>query len=300
MRRLWRRWRGVEAASPPIPAAEPGAARLAEARTDYAALVAAFTAWAERTGRSEVARYYWYHTVDLGQGIATPGDYDYRPAVASFGFPDAMHGMTVLDVGSATGFFAFEFERRGADVVSVELPSLADWDMPVTDRSRILGQMKAWHRAEDLRELDWLHLEGPFQFCRGLLGSRVRRHRARVDDLTAEGLGVESFDLIFVGDVLLHVFSPLQALVALAPLCRGTLIIAQHVPTDPEGHPVMWYLGSPGQSADGRSWWYPNLSCFEAMLRRLGFRDVRIVGGHRGIIRREWAPYDRTVLHALK
>ena len=35
-----------------------------------------------------------------------------------FHFPDRMRGMTVLDAGSATGFFAFEFERRGARVVS--------------------------------------------------------------------------------------------------------------------------------------------------------------------------------------
>ncbi len=43
-------------------------------------------------------------------------------------FPENMSGMTVLDVGSATGFFAFEFERRGARVISVELPSLRDLD----------------------------------------------------------------------------------------------------------------------------------------------------------------------------
>jgi len=42
------------------------------------------------------------------------------------GFPFArgMRGMRVLDVGSATGLLAFEFEKRGASVVSVELPSL--------------------------------------------------------------------------------------------------------------------------------------------------------------------------------
>ena len=33
-------------------------------------------------------------------------------------------GMRVLDIGTATGFFAFEFARRGAHVTAVDLPSL--------------------------------------------------------------------------------------------------------------------------------------------------------------------------------
>ena len=57
-------------------------------------------------------RFFWYHTVDLGDGIITPGVYDYRKELEHFHFPDVMSGMRVLDVGSATGFFAFEFEKR--------------------------------------------------------------------------------------------------------------------------------------------------------------------------------------------
>ena len=87
-----------------------------------------FTERATAMGLADADRYYWYHTVDLGDGLVTPGMYDYRETIASFGFPEDMTGMTVLDVGSATGFFAFEFERRGARVVSVELPSLRDLD----------------------------------------------------------------------------------------------------------------------------------------------------------------------------
>src|SRR5258708_4233384 len=88
----------------------------------------AFHEAALRRGYRDFEDLYWYHTVDLGDGLVTPGSYDYRDALPRFGFPEDMRGMSVLDVGSATGFFAFEFERRGADVTSVELPSLAHWD----------------------------------------------------------------------------------------------------------------------------------------------------------------------------
>src|SRR5215472_7385425 len=81
----------------------------------------------ERAG-SDVSRYYWYHTIDLGDSLITPGLYDYRETISSFPFPADMTGIRVLDVGPATGFFSFEFERRGASVVALELPSLRDLD----------------------------------------------------------------------------------------------------------------------------------------------------------------------------
>jgi SAM-dependent methyltransferase len=79
-------------------------------------------------GYRQALKYIWYHTINLGNGLLTPGVYDYRETLSAFHFPEDMHGMRVLDIGSATGFFAFEFERRGAEVTSVELPSLKQLD----------------------------------------------------------------------------------------------------------------------------------------------------------------------------
>src|SRR5262245_28208068 len=59
---------------------------------------------ARTQGHSDISRYYWYHTVDLGNGLITPGEFDYRDCLSSFGFPSSMANMNVLDVGSATGF----------------------------------------------------------------------------------------------------------------------------------------------------------------------------------------------------
>jgi hypothetical protein len=40
----------------------------------------------------------------------------------AYGFPD-VHGKRVIDIGRASGFFSFEFERRGAaQVVAVDMP----------------------------------------------------------------------------------------------------------------------------------------------------------------------------------
>ena len=85
--------------------------------------VDAFNRGASKLGVSDIENYYWYHTVELPGGLVTPGLYDYRETLSQFPFPQDMRGMRVLDVGSASGYFAFEFARRGATVVSVDLPS---------------------------------------------------------------------------------------------------------------------------------------------------------------------------------
>jgi ubiquinone/menaquinone biosynthesis C-methylase UbiE len=62
--------------------------------------------------QKQASKYYWYHSVDLGNGVIIDGDYDIREVLLHCGFPERMDGMDVLDVGCGSGFFAFEFERR--------------------------------------------------------------------------------------------------------------------------------------------------------------------------------------------
>ena len=262
----------------------------------------AFNDKARTLGLGELDKYYWYHTVDLGKGLITPGDFDYRAALSHFKFPQNMQGMTVLDVGSATGFFAFEFEKRGATVTSVELPSITNWDMPKgEDREITLKGLMAFHKVQTVEEVYHYHLDGPFQFCKDILKSQIRRCYSSVYDLSPEKLGAEGFDLIFAGDIFLHIFSPLTALTVLAPLCRGTLVICQHLinedPTDP---PMMYYGGGEVRTADGRTWWHPNWTCYKQMLKRLGFQNVTIVDHVNDVQAKPGRGYERTVIHANK
>jgi len=253
-------------------------------------------------GREDLRRKYaWYHTVDLGNGILTPGVYDYRDLLPRFHFPEDMRGMEVLDVGSATGFFAFEFEKRGAAVTSVELASMADWDMPPgEDRSETIKHLMARHGVDTLEEVDYLQLEGPFRLCHEMLRSKAKRLRCTVYNMSRETLGADAFDLVFVGDVLLHLFSPLKALCAIAPLCRGTLVVSQGIPTLAESTPVMLYLGGDRRVGDGRTWWYPNRSCFRQMLARVGFTSVEFVDEFSILNRLDGTVNHNTVLHARK
>jgi SAM-dependent methyltransferase len=273
----------------------------------------AFTARAHQLGLPDTSRFYWYHTIDLGDGLITPGLYDYRPTLPAFHFPENMEGMTVLDVGSATGFFAFEFERRGALVVSTELPSLHDLDrfpgQSVENSLRKIERMifpdgldlESLRRGDSEQELYRCLLDGPFQFCRQRLGSKVERCYSTIYDLTLEKHGVpHGFDLIFVGDVLVHTLYPLKALAALAPLCRGELVFAQMLPDGPQEPPAMMYVGGGDPEEDHISWWLPNESCLVQMLTKLGFPVVEEVGWHSGILHPGGHPFHRVILRARK
>jgi hypothetical protein len=51
----------------------------------------------------------------------TEGLFDLRPYVERYGLPERMDGMRALEAGTWDGFWAFEMERRGAEVVALDL-----------------------------------------------------------------------------------------------------------------------------------------------------------------------------------
>ncbi len=274
--------------------------------------VEAFNEHAAPLGFAGIENYYWYHTVELPGGLVTPGLYDIRASLANFCFPDDMRGMSVLDIGSATGFFAFEFARRGARVVSVELPSLHALDRfpgqsieQTLDKigamiiPRSMGEMRGYVRKYTADELYFYLLKGPFEFCRKLLSVPVERCLSTVYDLSEAKLG-SKFDLVFMGDILLHTLNPLQALAAVAPLCRGTLVLSQVIPGEPGDEPAMRYVGGDTPGSDEVSWWLPNMACMIQLLKKLGFAGVTDVGRNRGVLRPSGFAYDRPILHAVR
>lgn len=270
---------------------------------------------ARELGYGDLGDYFWYHTIDLGNSLVTPGCYDFRPSLPLFQFPEDMDGMRVLDVGAATGFFSFEFESRGAEVVSLEMTSLSDLDaFPGENINHTVRKIKGMMRGQStftLEQVDRLFgettpdeiysflLDGPFQFCRKVLGSQVKRCYSNIYDLSSQKTGGD-FDLVFIGDVLLHTLYPLKALAAVAPLCRQTLVLSQALPASPDYPPAMFYVGGDQLGQDEVSWFWPNRSCFEQILKKLGFRRVSLVASHTGVVKPGGGRYDRAIIHATR
>lgn len=221
-----------------------------------------------------VPKIHWYHTIDLGSGLITKGTYDHRPYLHAYGFPDDMSGLKVLDVGRASGFFSFEFERRGADVLSVDLPSPLHKDFVGGEWTRSIKTEKyAAKSGPDHTEYGG---RADFMTAHRLLGSRVRSLYCPIYELSPATTGGEGFDLVFLGSILNHVANPIAALQAVRSVTKGLLVVAN--PFEPErrqGNPVARFVGRNARSMT--NWWIPTIACLEEMLIASGFNDIRVI-----------------------
>ncbi len=202
----------------------------------------------------------WYHTLDLPDGSRTPGLFDHRPVLDRYELPARLDGRRVLDVGTFDGFWAFEFERRGADVVALEVPdrSRMDWPVPLRDS-------RAYQRASTYEN---------FEIAHAAYGSSVARERLTVYEADPDRLG--SFDLVFVGSLLLHLRDPVLALERLRSVCHDRLHVVDAVDPllDRFGR---WFSGARFQARDGRmEWWVPNRRCLGQMVEAAGYEDVQV------------------------
>lgn len=207
----------------------------------------------------DVQSLEWYHTLDLGSGVTTPGWFDLRGIAEQVPLPASLAGKRCLDVGTFDGFWAFEMERRGSEeVVAIDLLDPFMWDWPADTKSETIEEIgRRKGRGEG------------FEIARKALGSSVRRMELSVYDLDPEQ--IRDFDLVYVGSLLLHLRDPVKALERVRSVCRGTVMVVDAIDLlQSRLHP--W---RPICELDGRGrpwWWKPNRAALVRMVQSAGFR----------------------------
>lgn len=226
--------------------------------------------------RREVESTRWWHTIDLGDGIVTPGEGGSAALLERMHMPEDLSGKTVLDIGTFDGFFAFEAERRGA--------------------ARVLA-------------ID--HREPPgFRIAHRALGSGVEFREMDVMDLSRDEIG--TFDVVFFLGVVYHLRDPVGALTRVRDVTGELMILETEGALAWIAEPAVRFVGSHAALTDGAlNWWYPNMEALLAMIHAAGFRDAERVYGPppaptslagrvlRRLRRRHYASYSpRLVAHA--
>jgi tRNA (mo5U34)-methyltransferase len=204
--------------------------------------------------RAAVARQGWFHTIDLGDGIVTPGRDESARKLSWIGLPDDLRGRSVLDVGAWDGFFSFEAERRGAArVVAVDGPA---WREP------------AWGPGG-------YGTKAGFELARRALSSAVEDRELDLDAISPDTLG--RYDVVLFLGVLYHLKHPWPVLERVASVCDGLLILETHADLLDLRRPAMALYPGAEVAGDASNWWGPNVAALRAMLREEGFARVEVV-----------------------
>jgi len=215
----------------------------------------------------------WYHTITLPDGTVTRGMFDHRDLVPHYGIPEDLSGQRVLDVATSSGFWAFEFERRGGEVTATDVPPQR-WDWPANART---PERKA--PESDAPESDPAESDAPlpsrnFELAARALGSSVELRSVSVYDLDPTEVG--RFDFVHTADLLVHLERPLEALRRIRSVVAedGTFLLADAV--DPEhlgDAPLTWYTGG-WQNVE---WWVPSVTTLAQMVHDAGFANVEVL-----------------------
>lgn len=219
----------------------------------------------------------WYHTIELAPGVVTDGYVDWRKKAARI-LPDDLSGLRALDVGTFDGFWAFEMEQRGAQVVAIDVDELNSADWPPVSRARLEREQREWG----------MELGRGFRTAHAALGSSVERVICNVYDLTPEAIG-GPVDFAFLGALMLHLREPIRGMErirgALKPGGRFKVLecVSLRETLRAPRTPVARF--EPMQS--NFNWWRPNVAALVDYVRVCGFEDVRRGRLHRPPAKRE-------------
>jgi tRNA (mo5U34)-methyltransferase len=193
-----------------------------------------------------VRRLPWYHQIDLGDGLITPGRIPIGTlrAQAEIYFRDGVSGKSVIDIGCWDGYNSFEAEARGA-------------------RRVLATDHEAWGPGSGGSPQS-------FELAREALGSRVESMDLRVDEVVPERVG--KFDVVLFLGVLYHLRNPFLGLERAASVCTQTLVVETHLDAWFNWRPAMIFYPGSTLNNDPTNWWGPNKACVREMLRDLGFK----------------------------
>src|SRR5215471_3674720 len=201
--------------------------------------------------QNRISNINWFHTIDLGSGVVTPGDDDSPAKLQRLQIPKDLSAKTFLDIGAWDGFFAFEAERRGASRV-LALDSYV-WDGKVPGKSK----------------------EG-FLAARSILNSRVEDLNMDAFELAPQKIGM--WDVVLLAGVLYHVKNPWLLLERVASVTKELLIVETFIDLRFFGRPaVALYPTDQIEKGHVENWCGPNPRAIKEMLRACGFRTVSIV-----------------------
>ena len=230
---------------------------------------------------ARVAEIQWCHTIDLGNGVVTPG-LSKTKHLGTDELPP-IEGRSVLDIGAWDGLNAFRAEQMGASRV-VALDHYA-WGVDMAERNRYWDECNAQGVVPDYRldEARFWHPELPgmrgFELAKEALGSAVE---AKVGDfMKIDPAEVGTFDVVLFLGVLYHLREPLAALERVRALCNGVAVIETssiHIPGF-ESEGLIRFYSADELDGDYGNYFGISAPALAGLARAAGFSSTKVVAG---------------------
>ena len=205
--------------------------------------------------------------MDIPDVGTVEGFFDLRGTVDEYLGHVSFRDKRVLEIGPASGFLTFQMEKRGAEVVAVDVSESFNWDT-VPYSAEILDSWgkERWSHMDQLRKGFW--------FAHRRLQSRAKVHYGSAYELP-ETLG--RFDVSVMGAVLLHNRDPLRIVHNCARITEETIIIAEvcDAPLDDLQQPLMKLVPSL-ENEIVHTWWSISPECLRQFLQILGFSHFQV------------------------
>ncbi len=224
-----------------------------------------------RSAALTVADCDFYHSIDLPESGPHEGLWDLRGRFDDYTGHVPLAGKTVLDVGTASGFLTFEAEKRGATVTSFDIAGAHQsyelpfhWSTFTTDRA-------AWIAAVDT---PFDRMKNSYWLAHRELDSAADCVYGDVYDLSPD-IGV--FDVVLVGQVLIHLRDGISALAAAASVCSETLVVTEG--SFDAAEPLAALSGRNDRPDVAYAWYQYSHGWYREILAMLGFADVEITTG---------------------
>ena len=206
---------------------------------------------------------FFYHAMDLPNWGTLKYDshWDLRGRFEDYIGHVDLRGKRFLEIGAASGFISLEAERRGAEVVSFDMERAEQRQFFPDDR--LLGSTQ---QVNDGVRQELERLKNAYWFSHAAFGSRARAFYGDIYNIPDE-IGV--FDIVFFGQVLVHLRDPLVALHQGARRCRETLVITEGMFWD-------WWPRMRFLTGSRDSWWLLSTKLYRHWLATLGFSIKRL------------------------
>jgi tRNA (mo5U34)-methyltransferase len=193
---------------------------------------------------NQISTFNWIHTIDLGNGLVTPGAWPPSPLIGQAFETLDFVGKKVLDIGCLDGLWSFEAERRGArEVYATDLAT----QRPHRDRPAI-------------------------ELARRILNSQIK-YDPDLSVYQVEQLGIRDFDMVLFCGVYYHLKNPLLPLSKLRGVLKaGGLLVAEGEIIDDRRRSYARFYYQRHYQNDRSNWWVPTIGCLREWIECSYFR----------------------------